>query len=187
MSQKTTSIETHGTGSRIVKWGVSFISDLMQFSWFMVLTVVSTGFVFGSFIVMTIHALWWNNADVLLPMKVAIPMGYGTILFHMLREFTLCLKKRETGSALIATIEFVMFFGSIFALKNAILGFYGQMVYIHLGEAVLPFEVRVVVTLALILPIVFLFVTTSAFTVIVAIRTVIGNFVDMWISRTSQS
>jgi hypothetical protein len=187
MSQKPTNIETHGTSKKITEWGASFISELMQFNWFTVLAAVSTGVVFGSFMVMTIQALWWNNADVLLPMKVAIPMGYGVILFHMFREFTLCFKKHQAGPALIATIEFIMFFGSIFALKNTILGFYGQEVHIGLGEAILPFEVRVVVTLSLILPIVFLFVATLAFIYFVAIGKVVSIFVDALRGRTSQS
>jgi len=177
MSREAPRMESRGIRGKIESWGLSFILELMEFNWFTALAAASTVIVFGSFVAMTMQALWWNYADVLLPMKVAIPMGYGAILFHMSRQVMLYLKKHEPGSALIAIIEFIMFSGSIFALQRAIQGFYGRAVYIGLGEEILPLEVRVVVTLAFILPIVFLLAAALSFIFINVIRKLAEAFV----------
>jgi len=179
MSREAPRMESRGIRGKIESWGLSFILELMEFNWFTALAAASTVIVFGSFVAMTMQALWWNYADVLLPMKVAIPVGYGALLFHMSRQVMLYLKKHEPGSALIAIIEFIMFSGSIFALQRAIQGFYGRAAYIGLGEEILPLEVRVVVTLAFILPIVFLLVAGLSFIFIIAIR----KFVEAFLKR----
>jgi len=179
-------MESRGIREKIESWGSSFILELIKFNWFTVLAAASTVIVFGSFVAMTMQALWWNYADVLLPMKVAIPMGYGAILFHMLRQVMLYLKKHEPGSALIAIIEFIMFGGSIFALQRAFQGFYGRAVYIGLGEEILPLEVRVVVTLAFILPIVFLLTAGFSFIFIITIRELVEAFLK-WLGEQSKA
>jgi len=176
MSHEVPRMESRGIREKIESWGSSFILELIKFNWFTVLAAASTVIVFGSFVAMTMQALWWNYADVLLPMKVAIPMGYGAILFHMLRQVMVFLKKQEPGSALIAIIEFIMFSGSIFALQGAFQGFYGRAAYISLGEEILPLEVRVVVTLAFILPIVFLLTAGLSFIFIITIRKIVDAF-----------
>jgi len=180
MSHEAPRMDSRGIREKIESWGSSFILELMEFNWFTALAAASTVIVFGSFVAMTMQALWWNYADVLLPMKVAIPMGYGAILFHMSRQVMLYLKKHEPGSALIAIIEFIMFSGSIFALQRAIQGFYGRAAYISLGEEILPLEVRVVVTLAFILPIVFLLAAGLSFVFINVIRKLAEAFVK-WV------
>jgi len=70
-------------------------------------------------------------------------------------------------------------FSQLFALQRAIQGFYGRAAYIGLGEEILPLEVRVVVTLAFILPIVFLLVAGLSFIFIIAIR----KFVEAFLKR----
>ena len=165
-----------GISARITNWAYSFVFEFLKPSWFTAIAGASTVAVFGSFIIMIFQALWWNFADVLLPLKVAIPMGYGAVLFHMLRQVYLYLKKREPGSALIATIEFIMFAGSIAALLDLIMGFYGRGVYIGLGENILPIEVRIVVTLAFILPIVFLGIAGLIFLVWTAFYKILEGF-----------
>ena len=179
MSHEAPKMRSRGIKERITSWGVSFLLELVELNWFTALAAASTVVVFGSFVAMTMQALWWNYADVLLPMKVAIPMGYGAILFHMLRQVMLYFKKREPGSALIALIEFIMFSGSLFALRNAIQGFYGRVVPIGLGDEILPQEVRVVATLAFILPIVFLLAAALSFIIMITIRKVIEAFAKM--------
>jgi len=186
MSREASRMESRGIRGKIESWGLSFILELIEFNWFTALAAASTVIVFGSFVAMTIQALWWNHADVLLPMKVAIPMGYGAILFHMSRQVMLYLKKHEPGSALIAIIGFIMFSGSIFALQRAFQGFYGQVVYIGLGEEILPMEVRVVVTLAFILPIVFLLAAGLSFIFIIAIRELVEAFLK-WLREPNKA
>lgn len=53
-------------------------------------------------------------------------------------------------------VELILVLGPLFALRVAILDFYTRGSFIYLAEGILPWEVRVISTFALILPILFL-------------------------------
>jgi hypothetical protein len=136
---------------------------LFKFNWFTIWAIISIVSVFGAFIVVTVEALWLNRADVLFPIKIAIPVGYGAILLHMSQQIFRYMRSREAESAVVASIELLMLGGSVYALQGSILGFYGRQVTIGLGEEILPFDVRVVATVALVLPALFLVAAGYAF------------------------
>lgn len=90
---------------RLTAWGLAFLYGLFKFNWFTIWAIISTIAVFGSFILITVQALWWNFADVLLPMKIAIPTGYGAVLLHMTRQVIRYSKSKEPEATLVAAIE----------------------------------------------------------------------------------
>ena len=69
MSHEAPKTESRGIREKIESWGLSFILELVEFNWFTALAAASTVVVFGSFVAMTMQALWWNYADVLLPVS----------------------------------------------------------------------------------------------------------------------
>jgi len=109
-------------------------------------------------------------ADVLLPIKIAIVMGYGSLLFHIAAGILRSMKSRDIGAALAASVELVLFIGPLFALRISISDFFTRGSFIVLSEDILPWEVRVVSTFAFVLPVVFLATAVVSVLLIVILR-----------------
>ena len=89
---------------------------------------------------------------------------------------------------MMGVFEIALTFGPLIALWGEITGFYGRSVCIGLGE-ILPWEVRLVGTIALVLPMVFLLGAGWAFTWAIIARGVLkslGDFLQKIAKPSSQ-
>jgi hypothetical protein len=104
--------------------------------------------VYGSFTVMLMQALWWNHANVLDPVKTAIVAGYIVLVLHLL----VLLKRRN----ILVILDLALLIASLYSAWNRIEAFLERESIIGLGvDTILLFDVRVVISIALLLPMVF--------------------------------
>jgi len=156
---------------RAISWVLNRVAKLLEDSEFLLLLFssgIAAVLVYGSFTVMMIQALWWNFANVLDPVKVAIFAGYFVLISHLI----ILIRRRS----LVITLDLLLLLASLFALWNQIQGFFARGYFIGLGEEILPLEVRVIVTIALFLPLVFLFVAGLSAGLAIRLRRLIRVF-----------
>lgn len=116
----------------------------------MIYSAVGAIAVFGSFVVVMLWALLIGPADILIPVKIAIPIGYFGLLLHSLWG----LKERDIAGLTFAAIEIIVILAAISGYP-AIAGIYPRPSYLYLGEN-LSSGVRMAASLAFIIPLVFL-------------------------------
>jgi hypothetical protein len=153
---------------RIANWVLSsLIRKSARLNTFVGIAAVGTSLIFGSFLWVTLQALWQNFANVLMPIMVMIIVGYSTLLIHMLIEIRRSISSRDALGTFFAFFEFLLLVVTTFALfSTGVRGFFGRAVNIGLGEGILPLEARIVATVALLLPFSFLLISGLSFLVI---------------------
>jgi hypothetical protein len=165
-----------------ISWLLIRVTKLLEDGEFLVLLFfsgIAAALVYGSFMIMTIQALWWDWANVLDPVKVAIFAGYFVLVSHLI----ILIRRRS----LLMTFDLVLLVASLLALWNQIRGFFSQPVFIGLGEGVLPLEVRSIVTVALFLPLVFLFVAGVSIGSAIRLRRLIRLFTQQMYKTRSRT
>ena len=101
---------------------------------------------------MVFEALWLNFADVLWPVKAAIVSGYAVLIAHS----AVSLARRRGPSF----IELLLVIVSLVAFWEPVLAFFGRGSFVGLGEAILPLEIRVIITIAMLLPVGYLMLSS---------------------------
>lgn len=140
--------------------------DDKEFLTLLLFSGMATILVYTSFTLMVLQALWWNFTNVLDPVKVAIFAGYFVLVSHLL----VMVRRRNV----LLIFDLALLLASLYALWSQVQGFVGRGVYIGLGEPILPIELRVVISIALILPLAFVVLaglaTATANRMMIAIR-----------------
>lgn len=153
---------------------MSLANRLVKFGWLLVVGLICTVAIFGSYIFVTLQVLWWpflGRADMLVPIKVALISGYGALLAYVMKGFANSVREKNPGSMLAEGVLFVLFVSALYVLRTNILIFYSASSFVPtLGEDVLPWEARVITTFAIVLPIIFLLTTTVSLILILLLR-----------------
>jgi hypothetical protein len=157
---------------------VLLLWHILASAWLVTLGVISAVLIFGTYVVVTLQALWsplLGTADILLPVKLALATGYGVLFLHVGSRIHACLRGRELAGALATVFELALFIGPLVALRTSISEFLSRGSFIYLGEGVLPWEVRTISTFAYSLPVVFLLGASATVWIIVKIRRVLAK------------
>jgi len=154
---------------------------LAKFGWLLAVGLICTIAIFGSYIFVTVQALWWpflGKADMLLPIKIAIVTGYVALLAYIITRIARSVKSKDVGAVLAESVLLVLFISSPYALRTNISDFYYRNAFIYLSDAILPWEVRLICTFAIGLPIVFLLTATVSLVLILVERVIFESFSD---------
>jgi hypothetical protein len=126
------------------------VSNFVKRTWFVILTAIAAIAVFGSFVMVMLWSLLVGPADILFPVKVAIPVAYCALVLHALRG----LKDRDIAGLIFTAIGIMTIIATMFG-RQEIVGIYQKPTYLYIGES-LNYGVKIVGFLAFILPFVFL-------------------------------
>lgn len=154
---------------------------LVKFGWLLAAGLTCTVAIFGSYIFVTVQALWWpllGKADILLPIKIAIVTGYVALLTYVITRIKGSVKSKDIGAILAESVLLALFISSPYALRSNISDFYYRSSFIYLSDAILPWEVRLICTFAIGLPIVFLLTATVSLILMLGERVVAEAFSD---------
>jgi hypothetical protein len=114
-----------------------------------------------SFVVVSLQVLWGEGGDILIPFKAAIYSGYSVVFFHMAYETIAAIRQRSLEAALMSGIDLIILSASVAALSGYILGFLRTRYAIAISYVVMPFEVRVIVTIAFLILVIFLVIAVT--------------------------
>jgi hypothetical protein len=167
-----------------VAWRLA--SRLAKFGWLLAVGLICTVAIFGSYIFVTLQALWWpflGRADMLTPIKVAVISGYGALLAYVVKGLAKSVIAKDIGAILADGVLLVLFVSALYVLRTSILTFYSASSFIPLlSEDILPWEARVISTFAIVLPIFFLLTTTVCLVLILALRDIAEAFLK-WVKE----
>ena len=139
------------------------------------LTGVGVVLVVFSYVVITLQALWFPPADILLPAKVVLLVGIGIWIVGTLRNLNRAIKQSDWTGMFFSIVSAVLLTASLAGYFNNIIAFLTENVPLTLSENVLPFNLRILASAALILPLIYIIVSLILFFIVLAAK----SFVEL--------
>jgi len=172
---------------------VRLFTLLAKFGWLLVAGLTCTIAILGSYIFVILQALWWpflGEADMLLPVKIAIVTGYSALLTYAIIGISRSVRSKDVEAFIVQALGLTLSIHFLYILSSNISPFYAATSFIHISESVLPWEVRVVITFAFVLPIIFLLTATPSLILMLFVRKateILFKFIASVLQRKAES
>lgn len=160
-------------GSWLGRFLASYWKNLFSTFLFAVFGVVLIVF---AYVYMSLQAMWAPPADALLPTKVAVIVGVGTWISATTYGLYRAVTKGEWLVGLFSIVSTLLTIGSLVTYYKPLATFFASTIPLALGDDVLPLNIKLLVSVAYTIPIIFIALSLVLFFLAIMAKTVIEAF-----------
>jgi len=153
-----------------------FLKVLLSQTYYVV-PLLATVLVLGSYVVITLYSLWIGNIDILIPIKVSFVLVVLLYIGYSLLTAVTTIIRREWNKALFYSIGMALIIVLVTSFLDRLREFvFGREALINL--TILPMDVKLLSSIGLILPVIFIGCTIVYF---VAILKFFSLFAELFV------
>jgi len=161
-----------------------FVRLLLSRTYYIV-ALLATILVLGSYVLISLNSLWIGNTDILIPIKVSFVLIIMLYVGYSVMIAVTSIIRKDLNKALFSFIAMGFLIFSVARFLDVLSEFvFGREAFINL--TVLPTDVRLLSTIGLLLPIVFIGYSIYYFVVTMALFSFVAKFFEAILKAKSK-
>lgn len=143
---------------------------------FLFITYVASAIIFGSYLYSLLVAIWWHETSILLPVKMALVIGFAGAVGYPLLDFLNAIRKRSGKRLFISGIALFVSSSLFITFHRAISSFIFHFENEPLMDLTqLSYEIKMMTTIALMFTVAFFVFALILFLIYWLIVSVFGS------------